>query len=212
VPEDRRPATFRLLVVPGVTVDKWSRMWSERRPEVRLDVVPVEAAAAPGLLTAAEGDAGLVRLPVDAAAFHAIPLYTEVTVVMAPREHLIAAADEVTLADLADETLIRPGDDVFDWTTVESPAAIAAVDTTAVAVEVAAAGAGVLVVPQSLARAYHRRDLIHRVVRDAPSSSIGLAWPRDRESDLIEEMIGVVRGRTVNSTRGRPPAARRRGR
>jgi len=76
--------------------------------------------------------------------------------------------------------------------------------TTAEAVEWVAAGVGLLVVPQSLARLYHRRDLRYRTVTDAPQSSVALSWPRDGHSDLVEEMIGIVRGRTVNSTRGRP--------
>ena len=86
--------------------------------------------------------------------------------------------------------------------------------TTAAAVELVAAEVGVLVVPQSLARAHHRKDLTYRVVTDAPTSSVGLAWVRDRHTDLVEEMIGIVRGRTANSTRGRPqdsPAAPRAG-
>lgn len=211
VPEDRRPTTFRLLIVPGVTVDKWSRMWSERLPGVELELVPGEAAEAATLLPE-QVDAGLVRLPVAQDTFHAIPLYTEVTVVVVPRDHLLAAADEVTVADLADETLLRPLDDVLDWTgTSVAPATVAAdrPATTAAAVELVAAGVGVLVVPQSLARAHHRRDLTYRVVTDAPTSSVALAWARDRHTDLIEEMIGIVRGRTANSTRGRSqvPAA-----
>ncbi|MEU8077918.1 LysR substrate-binding domain-containing protein [Catellatospora citrea] len=205
MPDDRPPATFRLLVVPGVTMDKWSRVWSERQPEVALEVVPVEAAQAAALLSA-EADAGLLRLPTDQDAFHAIPLYTETTVVVVPREHLLAAADEVTLADLADETLLLPEDDVIGWPDASAmPGTVAAhrPATTAEAVELVAAEVGVLVVPQSLARAHHRRDLTYRVLTDAPASSVGLVWSRDRYTDLVEEMIGVVRGRTANSTRGR---------
>jgi DNA-binding transcriptional LysR family regulator len=211
VPEDRGPETFRLVVVPGVTVDRWSRTWSERLPGVDLQLVPAEVAQAATLVS--EGaDAGLVRLPVDQDAFHAIPLYTEVTVVVVPRDHVLAAADEVTVADLADETLLRPLDDVLAWTdAAAAPAAVTAdrPATTAAAVELVAAGVGVLVVPQSLARLYHRRDLTYRVVADAPTSSVALAWVRDRHTDLVEEMIGIVRGRTANSTRGRAqgPAA-----
>jgi DNA-binding transcriptional LysR family regulator len=207
VPEDRRPTTFRLLVVPGVTVDRWSRAWSERVPGVELQLVPTEAGAAATLLPE-QAEAGLLRLPVDPDTFHAIPLYTEATVVVIPRDHLLAAADQVTVAELADDALWRPVDDVLDpipGTTVapHRPA------TTAAAVELVAAGVGVLVVPQSLARAHQRKDLTYRVIADAPTSSVALVWARDRPSDLIEEMIGIVRGRTANSTRGRtqPPAA-----
>jgi DNA-binding transcriptional LysR family regulator len=208
VPDKRRPATFRLLVVPGVTVDRWGRTWSERLPRVDLQVVPAEADRAAPLLTT-QADAGLVRLPVDRDTFDAIPLYTEATVVVVPRDHGLAAGDEVTVGDLAGETLVRPLDDVLAWTDASAAPVSVAADrpaTTATAVELVAAGVGVLVVPQSLARAYHRRDLTYRVVTDAPTSSVALVWARDRYTDLVEEMIGIVRGRTANSTRGRTSA------
>lgn len=38
---------------------------------------------------------------------------------------------------------------------------------------------------------------------DAPQSSVALSWPEDATTDLVEDFIGVVRGRTLNSTRGR---------
>ncbi|WP_239152063.1 LysR family transcriptional regulator substrate-binding protein [Virgisporangium aurantiacum] len=198
---------FRLVIVPGVTVDKWTRMWADRVPSVNLHVVPTAAADAAALLST-DADAGLLRLPVDRDTFHAVPLYTETTVVVAPRGHLVSAADEVTMADLADDTLLRPLDDVLPWPDAplgERPAGERPADTAA-AVALVAAEAGVLVVPQSLARAHQRRDVTHRVVTDAPTSSVGLVWPRERYTDLVEEMIGIVRGRTANSTRGRAPA------
>jgi DNA-binding transcriptional LysR family regulator len=211
VPADRRPTTFRLLVVLGVTVDRWSRAWSERLPGVELQLVTAEATR-DAMLLSARADAGLVRLPVDQDTFHAIPLYTEVTVVVVPRDHMLAGADEVTVADLADETLLRPLDDVLPWTGAPAAPATVTADrpaTTAGAVELVAAGVGVLVIPQSLARIYQRRDLTYRVVTDAPRSSVALVWARDGYTDLVEEMIGIVRGRTVNSTRGpaQAPAA-----
>ncbi|UWP79021.1 LysR substrate-binding domain-containing protein [Dactylosporangium fulvum] len=204
VTDDPRPAMFRLLVVPGVIVDRWSRTWSQRLPETVLELVPAEAADAPGLMPS-HADAGLVRLPVDRDALHAIPLYTETTVVVMPRDHLLTAADELTTAELAEigEPLLRPLDEVLPRTE-EPPAPEDRPATTAAAVELVAAGAGLLVVPQSLARLHHRRDLTFRVVTDAPVSSVALAWPRDGHTDLVEEMIGIVRGRTANSTRGRP--------
>jgi DNA-binding transcriptional LysR family regulator len=194
---------FRLAVVPGVVVDRWARTWAERRPRTRLEIVPAEAAGAPGLMPG-EADAGLVRLPVDKAILHAIPLYTEMSVVVIPRDHVLNAAEEVTLAEAGElgDALLRPVDDVLAWDTPPA-AGLERPETTAAAVEWVAAGVGLLVVPQSLARLHHRRDLKYRTVTDAPQSSVALAWPRDGHSELVEEMIGIVRGRTVNSTRGR---------
>lgn len=153
-------------------------------------------------------DAGLVRLPVDRTFFSAIPLYTETTVVVVPKDHLITAVEEVSVADLADEVVFHPLDDVLGWERPPGEPAFERPATTADAVELVAAGVGLLVVPQSLARLHHRRDLTYRPVVDAPQSSVALSWPEEATTDLVEDFIGIVRGRTVNSTRGRTaPAA-----
>ncbi|WEO98941.1 LysR family substrate-binding domain-containing protein [Streptomyces sp. FXJ1.172] len=200
--------SFRLAYVPGVTPAKWVKTWNERLPDIPLTLVQVPAAEAPEVLRAGEADAGLVRLPVDRAFFSAIPLYTETTVVVVPKDHLITAVEEVTLADLADEVLFHPLDDVFDWDAPPGEPAFERPATTPDAIELVAANVGLLVVPQSLARLYHRKDVTYRPVTDAPQSSVALSWPEEATTDLVEDFIGIVRGRTVNSTRGRakPPA------
>lgn len=199
---------FRLAYVPGATPAKWVRIWNERLPDTPLELVATPAGEAPDVLRAGDADAGLVRLPVDRTYFSAIPLYTETTVVVIPKEHLAAAFEEVTLADLADEVVFHPLDDTLDWQeglpgrpAIERPA------TTGDAIELVAANVGVLLVPQSLARLHHRKDLTYRTVTDAPQSSVALSWPEERTTDMVEDFIGIVRGRTVNSSRGRRPEA-----
>ncbi|WP_371673115.1 LysR substrate-binding domain-containing protein [Streptomyces sp. NBC_00289] len=197
------PPSFRLAYVPGVTPGKWVRIWNERRPDVPLTLVQVPAAEASEVLRGGDADAALVRLPVDRTVLSAIPLYTETTVVVVPTDHVVTAADEVSAADLADEILLHPLDDVLDW---ERPPGLAALErpaTTEDAVELVAAGIGLLAVPQSLARLHHRKDLTYRPLVDAPESGVALSWPEDATTDLVDDFIGIVRGRTVNSTRGR---------
>ncbi|MEV6836228.1 LysR family substrate-binding domain-containing protein [Streptomyces sp. NPDC051133] len=198
--------SFRLAYVPGVTPAKWVRIWNERLPDIPLTLVQVPAGEAPDVLRAGEADAGLVRLPVDRTFFSAIPLYTETSVVVVPKDHLITAVEEVTVADLADEVLFHPLDDVFDWDRPPGEPAFERPATTTDAIELVAANVGLLIVPQSLARLHHRKDLTYRPVVDAPQSSIALSWPEDATTDLVEDFIGIVRGRTVNSTRGRTAA------
>jgi DNA-binding transcriptional LysR family regulator len=200
------PPAFRLAYVPGVTPAKWVRVWQERLPAVPLDLVQVPAAEAPGLLRDRAADAGLVRLPMDRTGLSAIPLYTETTVVVVPKDHLLTAAEETVLADLADETTLHPLDDTLEWERPPGRPALERPATTGDAIELVAAGIGVLVVPQSLARLHHRRDLTYRPVTDAPASRVALSWLEDETTDLVEHFIGIVRGRTVNSTRGRPLA------
>jgi DNA-binding transcriptional LysR family regulator len=200
------PPQFRLAYVPGVTPSKWVRIWNERLPDIPLTLLQLSVAEARDALRDGAADAGLVRLPVDRTVFSAIALYEETTVVVVPKDHVVAAVDEVTVQDLADEIVLHPLDDVLDWSQLPGQPAFERPATTEDAVELVAAGIGVLVVPQSLARLHHRKDLTYRPVTDAPVSSIALSWPEDATTDMVEDFIGIVRGRTVNSTRGRPAA------
>ncbi|ABG98573.1 possible transcriptional regulator, LysR family protein [Rhodococcus jostii RHA1] len=197
--------SFRLAYVPGATPTKWVRIWNERLPDVPLTLVPVAAADAPDQLRGGRADAGLVRLPIDRTGLSAIPLYTEIPVVVAPKDHVVAAVDEVSIADLADEIVLHPLDDILVWDSVPGLPAQDRPATTADAIELVAAGIGLLVVPQSLARLHHRKDLVYRTVSDGPESQIALSWPEAETTELVEEFIGIVRGRTVNSSRGRTP-------
>ncbi|WP_328860026.1 LysR substrate-binding domain-containing protein [Streptomyces sp. NBC_00306] len=195
--------SFRLAYVPGVTPTKWVRIWNERLPDVPLTLVAVSPAEAFDVLRGGGADAGFVRLPVDGADLSAIPLYTETTVVVVPKDHVVAAVDEVSSEDLADEIVLHPLDDTLDWEQPPGRPAYERPATTADAIELVAAGVGLLVVPQSLARLHHRKDLTYRPVSGTPESRIALSWPEDRTTDLVEDFIGIVRGRTVNSSRGR---------
>jgi DNA-binding transcriptional LysR family regulator len=195
-------AVFRLGYVPGVTPGKWARIWAERRPDVPLELVPTTTDEAVELIRTGAVDAAVVRLPIDRTGLHTIPLYTETTVAVVPKEHVVSATEEATVADLADAIVLRPQDDTLAWPD-DPPGRSAAVApaTTAEAIELVAAGIGLLVVPQSLARLHHRRDLTYRPLADAPGSGVGLAWPDAENTELMEEFIGIVRGRTVNSSR-----------
>jgi DNA-binding transcriptional LysR family regulator len=217
VTESSDSAIFRLGYVAGVTPGKWVRIWGERRPHVPLELVTASSGEAVELIRNGVVDAALVRLPIDRTGLHRIPLYTETTVAVVPKGHAVAATEEATVADLADEVVLLPQDDTLDWAGGRPGRAAAfAPATTAEAIELVAAGVGLLVVPQSLARLHHRRDLTHRPLVDAPQSGIGLAWPDAENTELMEEFIGVVRGRTVNSTRtprgdGGTPAPMKKG-
>jgi DNA-binding transcriptional LysR family regulator len=202
VTESGETASFRLGYVPGATPGKWARIWAERRPEVPLELVGAVTDEVVDRVRAGGLDAGVVRLPIDRDGLHAIPLYTETTVAVVPKEHVLTAVDEAALDDLADEIVLGPRDDTLPWPG-DRPGRPAAYDppTTAEAIELVAAGVGVLVLPQSLARLHHRRDLAHRPVTDAPRSSVVLTWPDAENTELMEEFIGIVRGRTVNSSR-----------
>ena len=70
------------------------------------------------------------------------------------------------------------------------------------AIEAVAAGTGIVLVPMSVARLFHRKDVVRREVSDLPGTTIALVWPRERDDDRAQAFVGVVRGRTANSSPG----------
>lgn len=198
---------FRVEFVPGVTPDKWLRVWAQRLPDSALEALPVEDAEALGHLRDGSSSMALLRLPVDRDGLHVIPLYEEVPVVVVAKEHVVAAVDEVDVADLAEDVLMQDPALVPEWSAVADDGALERSKampamTTKQAIAVVATGSGIVVVPLSVARLHHRKDVVHRPVTGVAPSRIGLAWRVDDEDPRIEEFIGIVRGRTERSTRG----------
>lgn len=187
--------TFVVTFVAGVTPTKWVGVWKERMPHIAIEVRSASAADAIEAVADRTADVAFVRVgpegrpvvQVGAGAVGAndelsvIPLYVEQPVVVAPKDHALTAFDTVTLADLGGEILLE-GED-------------------AATVELVAANVGIAIMPQSVARAHSRRDVTARLITDAPTTRIGLAWLAEETTPQIEEFVGIVRGRTANSSR-----------
>jgi DNA-binding transcriptional LysR family regulator len=173
---------FILAFVSGVTPSKWAGVWRERMRDVPIELVPMSQAEAELAVVNGRAHVALLRVPFRVDGTDVIPLYTERSVVVAPKDHALEAADEVTLSDLTLENILT--------------------GEAAAAVELVAANVGVAIMPQSIARVHSRKDVITRFITDAPETQVGLAWRSDRTGPLIEEFIGIVRGRTANSSRG----------
>jgi DNA-binding transcriptional LysR family regulator len=195
------PRTLRLGLVPGTTPGRWIDAWKQRMPHVELDLVPISFADQRERLDAL--DLALVRLPLERPQdLHVIPLYDEVPVVVASADSFLMATDHLTADDLVDQVLITPGDDVLG--PLELPTAaptFPTIPTTEGAVETVASGVGILVVPMSLARLHHRKDADYRPLLGGRTSTVALAWPIEATTPDVEAFVGIVRGRTANSSR-----------
>ncbi len=171
-------------------------------PAIPLELIALEGSEQRAALEAGAVDAALVRLPIERDGLSVIALYDEVSVAVCGTDSALTAADELTLADLAGEVVITPGDAVVS---VEVPGAVTPrftpPATTADAIATVAAGVGVVVVPMSLARLHHRKDTEYRPLVDAPTSTVALAWPSAATTAQVEAFVGIVRGRTANSSR-----------
>jgi len=188
---------LRVGFVTGTTPDKWARAWREQRRGT-LTLVPLtedeqEEAVRSGLV-----DMALVRLPVESDELHVVRLYDEQPVVVASRDHFVAAGETVSLDDLTDEQLVRPHRS--GWQPAAHQLAWPAM-TEAEAIATVAAGTGVVIVPMSVARLHHRKDVVQRDLTDVPPTTVALVWLRERDDDLTQAFVGVVRGRTARSSR-----------
>ena len=204
-----------LGAIPGATPDKWVARWRDRYPDLPLQVHYYDdagfgSAAQCERIRAGTVDVGYIRLAEDAEAidtnlFHRVLLYRESPVVCAAAHHWIAAAEQsVSAEEMAEEAIFDPADmvaaaDRADTHTPQVGADLAHAER--LAVETAATGAGVVVLPASVARVLSRKDVVTRTVEGLPGYQTGLAWLRERDSDLIQEFIGVARGRRPDSGR-----------
>ncbi|GAB3262996.1 LysR substrate-binding domain-containing protein [Nocardioides dilutus] len=174
--------TFTVGFVTGATPDKWARVWRERTKE-RLELVPLtEDTQLDGVRDGTQSMA-LVRLPVEREGLHLIPLYEELPVAVMSVDNTLTLLEEVTRTDLAEEHQ--------DWGDLSTADVVATV----------AAGTGVVVVPMSVARLHHRKDVTYRTVVDLPPTTVGLAWRVDDEDERVQRFIGIVRGRSERSSR-----------
>jgi DNA-binding transcriptional LysR family regulator len=175
--------TFRLAFVTGATPDKWAGVWRQRSREA-IELVPVEETAQLHKLREGAVDVALVRLPVDREGLHLIPLYEERAVAVMGIENALTLLEEVTEDDIVDEEL--------DWTVLPPQDAVRTV----------AAETGVVVMPMSVARLHHRKDVTYRPVTDRSGTTVGLAWLEGNDDPRVQIFIGIVRGRSERSSRG----------
>lgn len=152
----------------------------------------------------------------DGEKYHSIRLYEELPVVILPVDHVLTVLDEVPVEELAEEFLLQPASDIPAYEEVsrawrESAGRIVPEGLTdKETIELVAAGVGLYIVPMSIARFYHRKDLTYRPVAGLDTYPVHLVWPRAPKGEprseeleaLLQDFIGIVRGRTATSDRG----------
>ena len=152
----------------------------------------------------------------DGEKYHSIRLYEELPVVILPVDHVLTVLDEVPVEEFAEEFLLQPASDIPAYEEVsrawrESAGRIVPEGLTdKETIELVAAGVGLYIVPMSIARFYHRKDLTYRPVAGLDVYPVHLVWPRAPKGEprseeleaLLQDFIGIVRGRTATSDRG----------
>lgn len=194
---------LRVGYIPGVEPDRFARRWRSAQRAARLELVPIPFSRQVSALAEGEVDMCFVRLPLPADGavpaggslpaggrvpsgdLHVVELWEERPMVVVGTENILSLHEELTAADLAEDPEIAS----------EHP------DDAADRVAVVATGIGHALLPMSLARLHHRKDVVHRPLVDTPATRIALAWPRTADDPVRQEFVGTVRGRTARSSR-----------
>ncbi|WP_055493832.1 LysR family transcriptional regulator [Streptomyces sp. TP-A0356] len=177
----------RRLVVgfrAGVVVTAALRAFGAAHPDVEVRARRVEWDDQEQLILDGTVDVAHVRRPVREQGLKLLPLFTEARVAMLPADHRLAGKHELSLADLVDEPRLsyaHPGPDDLPIRTVEEK------------FECVASGAGITLVPESVARQYSRPDISYVPVPDAERDEVLLAWEASRRSPLIPAFARAAR-------------------
>ncbi|MFI2566086.1 LysR family transcriptional regulator substrate-binding protein [Paenarthrobacter sp. NPDC018779] len=176
---------LRFAYVAGVTPGKWIRRWEERMPDVPLHAFMSDDESQLSVLRDGSADLSFVRLPVDRDGLHVIPLYEEQQAVVAPKGHEISVFEDLAFEDVSEENFLD----------------VAEMGGPDMALQVVASGAGLVIMPMPVARHLNNKQTVSRRLSGVPGTQIGLAWLAGNDSPVIEEFIGIVRGRTAQSSR-----------
>lgn len=218
---DAAVETLFLSTIPGATPSKWVQRFTTRGANVQLvtqdeqsQTLFLQPHDPPRHLP----QLGYLRWRADATwqnlvaahqldpdAIHLVRLYHENPVVLVSKDHLLAAwtheDGDVGANELADETFWDPteyaGRPVAD--PLESPDQVGAGER--MAIQLAATGSGYTLLPASVARMFGQKDVIVQPTNIHPGWDVGLAWRKAADSDLIQDFIGVTKGRRPTSHR-----------
>lgn len=186
---------LRVVFSPGVQPDKWFGRFDERVPRWRIAGAQADNPLA--YIQKGVADVALVRLGevgVDKEKMHQVDLYDEQLGVAAPKDHPIKVMDSVRYGELEGEKemYVTPANGEVDVAAVRE------------ALGVVAANVGVAIAPRPLLRAINARGVVHRDLFDVTSAGatrVALVWMRERDDDVVQDFVGICRGRKAESSR-----------
>lgn len=210
--EQPEPGQLRLGFARGISPNTWAQRWGQVS-SIPLELVPVNVAY--GRREQLACDVMLERvLPGERPAGstgpdrtrHAIQLYAETLTLVVAKEHELAELDSIALSDLGAASLLD-----HPWHPAEWPAPQRWEDpswmpsTLPAALELVATGTGAILLPTLLARhvSVKREHALLPVtgIEELPATTVWASWDIDRDAADVQQLVGVLRGRTSRSSR-----------
>ncbi|AKE41767.1 LysR family transcriptional regulator [Corynebacterium kutscheri] len=180
---------LRLSFITGTEPDKWFDRFNTRT-SYGLQTQRSDDPLADILNDSA--DLVLTRLPDHRLndELHKVVLYEEALGVALPKEHTLTLVPTLSEEDISEEIIhYRSGVEV-DIPAVRN------------GLQLVAANVGIVIAPRPLLKVLSGKLIEHRGFSgQQPSTQIALVWKKEKDSEAIQDFVGIAKGRTPNSSR-----------
>ncbi|MGW0809424.1 LysR family transcriptional regulator [Nonomuraea sp. NPDC002799] len=185
--------TIHLAYPPlvGTLAARIARRLAGRSPAIGVELSAAGRGAAARALASGEISAAILATPAPAAFVTAARFHVTVDHLAVPAGHRLDGRPKVTPDDLGGQVLLTPGN--RPWAGLPGRSRMVADDDFAAALDLVAAGVGLLPIPQLLARTI-RRDDVRFVPLDAGDLRItyALAWSKERVTPELMALVQAV--------------------
>jgi DNA-binding transcriptional LysR family regulator len=192
------PPSVLQEILPSILIE-----FHRQHPRARLNLLSLHTSMTIAALQNNSIDVGYVRLPVEARDLQVVPVHQEPLLICLPKDHRLAALQEIDLESLREEKFIfyerklAPGfhDELIGLfqRTGFTPIVAEEIDEMYVAPTLVATGVGLAVLPQMVVSA-HTHGVVLRPIRSNPiTSQIGVACRTADDSPLVSSIISISR-------------------
>ncbi|MCP2360985.1 DNA-binding transcriptional LysR family regulator [Nonomuraea thailandensis] len=175
----------------GVLAARIVRRLAGRTPAIGVELRAAGRSAAARALSDGEVSAAILATPAPAQFVTAARFHVTVDHLAVPAGHMLESRPRVTAGELGGHVLLAPG--TRPWPGLPGRSRLVADDDFGAALDLVAAGAGLLPIPQLLARTI-RRDDVRFVPLEAGDLRItyALAWSRERVTPELMALVQAV--------------------
>jgi DNA-binding transcriptional LysR family regulator len=195
---------LRLGYLIGAGLERLPRLlrdFADAYPEIRVETVEYDFSDPSAGLSEAEVDIALIRPPIYVKGLKYHQISQEGWVACVPRDHRLAEATRVRLADILAEPIVAAPLSAGRWRDYwiassyrnQQPARVVAEAATFEAEFTAVAqGKGISITVDTAARYYKRPGVVFIPITDAPPCSVSLAWPRTGSGPAVARFVRLA--------------------
>lgn len=177
--------------MPGVAATPVIREFAESLPDADISVVHTTPSNQVGYLLSGMVDISFVQLPISPRLFEIAPLFAQSQVIALPSEHPLAAQENLSLEHLSGLCRVRPDELPLDLRGPGQDSSRSA--PIEEQLERVALGLGYAILPEGMARCYHRRDIRYTHVAGLEKVQVALAQNKARPVPAFDRFSRIAR-------------------